>query len=133
MSDVASEISVIITLFAATDLSLLKIWVISALLGFPDMAGDKDDELKAPGDEVGIRIWPQTPQIVKILNFIWEMSNVKTLVPKATFLEARSCTKNFHRQIKVGILLLCRPTVEYSKIRGNLINFIAEERSFRFN
>ena len=131
MSDVASEISVIITLFAATDLSLLKIWVISALLGFPDMAGDKDDELQAPGDEVLAS--DSKSKIVKILNFIWEMSNVKTLVPKATFLEARSCTKNFHRQIKVGILLLCRPTVEYSKIRGNLINFIAEERSFRFS
>ena len=59
MSDVASEILVVITLFAATDLSLLKIWVISALLGFPDMAGEKDDELQSPGDEVGNRIWPQ--------------------------------------------------------------------------
>ena len=119
MSDVASEISVINTLFAATDLSLLKIWVISALLGFPDMAGDKDDELQAPGDEVLAS--DSKSKIVKILNFVWEMSNVKTLVPKATFLEARSCTKNFHRQIKVGIFLLCRPTVEYLQIQQKVI------------
>ena len=88
MSDVASEISVNITLFAATDLSLLKIWVISALLGFPDMAGDKDDGLQTPGDEVGIRIWPQIQSKSSKSSILFEKCQMsKHLFPRPHFLK----------------------------------------------